>query len=75
MTELFSVYRFKENGSKPKLQKSGLTLDQARAWCNDPETSSKTAKQPRGCGGKESTIERWHTTQRHWFDGYRMEQE
>lgn len=40
----------------------GLTLEQAQAHCNDPETSSRTATEPAG-------VER---TERMgpWFDGY-----
>lgn len=45
--------------------KTGLTLEEAQAHCNDPETSSATAK---------SAKARRLTSQRGaWFDGYEKE--
>lgn len=45
--------------------KSGLTLEEAQAHCNDPETSSSTATSSRA---------RKRTEQRGpWFDGYEAE--
>jgi hypothetical protein len=41
---------------------SGLTLEQAQAHCNDPETSSSTAKSP---AARQRT-----RTHGEWFDGY-----
>lgn len=41
----------------------GLTLEQAQAHCNDPETSSRTAT-----GAKARRITREHGP---WFDSYR----
>ncbi len=40
----------------------GLTLDEARAHCSDPETSSSTAK--------GSTARRRTRRMGEWFDGY-----
>lgn len=42
--------------------KSGLTLEQAQAHCNDPETSSSTCTK---AAGKRRTRERGP-----WFDSY-----
>ncbi len=39
-------------------------------WCQDPETSSMTARKPRGCDGDDRRIQRWHDKQKHWFDSY-----
>lgn len=43
----------------------GLTLEQAQAWCRDPETSSRTSTSP---AGRRRTAERGP-----WFDGYEEE--
>ena len=45
--------------------KTGLTLEQAKSHCRDPETSSSTAT------SAEST--RRTTTHGPWFDGYTEE--
>jgi hypothetical protein len=48
--------------SMNRVVKSGLTLEEAQAHCQDPETSSKTCKLYRN---------RKRTEQRGpWFDGY-----
>ncbi len=44
----------------PYTVKSGLTLEEAQAHCNDPETSSRTATDGEGDVGP-------------WFDGYEEE--
>lgn len=44
---MYDIYRFFLDPSKPSQivkDKRGLTLEQAREHCNDPETSSSTAK-------------------------------
>jgi hypothetical protein len=66
----YRIVRFKQTGGRGKVQKAGLTLKQARAWCNDPETSSRTAAKPRGCGSDERLIAKWAEAGKHWFDGY-----
>lgn len=54
----YYVYRFYSDNRKDRLILSGVTLEEARRHCNDPETSSKTAKNGRG----KCTCD--------WFDGY-----
>lgn len=52
-------------GSRKRTIATGLTLEQAQAHCNDPETSSRTAT---GSAGRSRT-------KKHglWFDGYYRE--
>lgn len=48
-----------------RIQEAGLTLEQAQAWCRDPETSSSTAT-------SEAALA--HTAKfGAWFDGYEEE--
>jgi len=68
--ELYNVVRFYQDGRRARVQRRGLTLKQAQEWCNDPETSSHTARKPAGCDGNENQINRWTEKQKHWFDGY-----
>ena len=64
-----NIIRFYEDGGS-RIVKRGLTEEQAKAWCNDPETSSYTAKAPRGCENNPDKIAKWHKEKRHWFDGF-----
>ncbi len=53
---------FRSDAPGRRTIKRGLTLDEARAHCQDPETSSKTATSARA---------RAHTrAYGPWFDGY-----
>lgn len=62
----YKIVRAFFNGGKRTI-KSGLTLEEAQAWCRDPETSSRTAK---------SAEKRRLTEARGpWFDGYTEETE
>lgn len=70
----YKIIRFYQNDRRPRVQRRGLTLEQAQKWCTDPETSSQTARAPRGCDGDERKIERWNDKQKHWFDGYQREE-
>lgn len=51
--------------AKPRAIKTGLTLEEAQAHCNDPETSYKTCT---SAAAKRRTRERGP-----WFDGYTKE--
>lgn len=71
MEQLYNIVRFYENENKRRrVMRRGLTLEEARRHCNDPETSSETASRPRGCAGNEAMIARWHEGKKHWFDGF-----
>jgi hypothetical protein len=53
--KIIRMYFDKEN----RVTHSGLTLEEAQMHCNDPETSSSTASDPKEPGS--------------WFDGYESE--
>lgn len=59
--ETYRIVRFYSDGRARRTIKTGLDLDDAQAHCNDPETSSRTAKKGRG----GATCD--------WFDGYEQE--
>ena len=70
----YSIVRFYEDPDREnKVIRTGLTLEEARKWCEDPETSSYSATPPKGCGDDDRKIVRWHRAQKHWFDGFRSE--
>jgi hypothetical protein len=69
-SKYYQVVRFSQKNGRGRVQAKNLTLEQARKWCNDPQTSSHTADKPRGCGGDEAMIQRWNEKDKHWFDGY-----
>ncbi len=62
--KIIRFYQASEYGHKRVVER-GLTLEQAQAHCQDPETSSKTAT------GKTARAR----TRKHgaWFDGYQAE--
>jgi hypothetical protein len=60
----YSIVRFHQSGPR-KILKEGLTLEEAQAWCGDPETSSRT------CTGPEAVA--YTGLNGPWFDGYREE--
>lgn len=64
----YTVYRFYQSGSRPRIRRKGFTLRQAQEHCSDPETSSRTAT--KACNGNPEAIERWNKKQKHWFEGY-----
>lgn len=57
----YKIVRMFFNGGKRTI-KSGLTLEQAQAWCSDPETSSSTCTSKRKKDYTRANGE--------WFDGY-----
>lgn len=66
-TNNYEVVRFYQDGRKPRVQKRNVTRVQAEAWCDDPETSSKTASKYASMT-KRSNLDK---KQAHWFDGFR----
>jgi hypothetical protein len=60
----YKVIRFFFNGDR-KVIKTGLTLEEAKEHCNDPETSSKTCTK---AAGRNRTLAKGE-----WFDGYDAE--
>lgn len=58
---MYKIVRHYQNGHKRTL-KTGLTLDQARQHCRDPETSSRTATSKAALNRT-----RFHGP---WFDGF-----
>ena len=61
----YKIVRMYFEGHRRRTIKRGLTLEQAQAWCSDPETSSSTAK---GAVARRRT-----RTKGAWFDGYSEE--
>jgi len=60
----YKIKRFFKGDFPAEILDRGLTLEQAQAHCNDPESSSKTAV------GSNAAI----TKERgEWFDGYEQE--
>jgi hypothetical protein len=58
---MYKIIRFYAKGAYDTI-KRGLTLEQAQAYCQNPETSSSTCKEPHNT---RRTQERGP-----WFDGY-----
>jgi hypothetical protein len=63
--ETYSIVRFHAGGLPVARLATGLTIEEAREWCEDPETSSRTCKLPKNIA----------YTEKHgaWFDGYTEE--
>ena len=63
MAEQYRIVRF-YRGSLPSetIGDGGLTLAEARAWCDNPESSSSTATTPEGVARTALVGD--------WFDGY-----
>jgi hypothetical protein len=61
--EKYKIVRFyKDRHPNKRTITTGLTLEQAQAWCNNPETSSSTCTNK---AGKARTRKLGD-----WFDGY-----
>lgn len=56
--DLYTIKRFYQDGREPRTMAKDLTERKSVEWCNDPETSSKTAKTKKGGCNCE------------WFDGF-----
>ena len=65
MTTYRIVRMYQNAGIRQRTMKKGLTLEEAQAWCRNPETSSRTA----------TTAKATERTRRcgMWFDGYSKE--
>ena len=64
----YKILRFYQNSRTPaRVITQGLSLEEAKAHCSDPETSSSTCKSEKGL---EHTREFGP-----WFDGYDEEDE
>ena len=61
MADLYKIVRMFYNGGCRTI-KTGLTLEEAKAHCSDPQTSSKTAK------GRDA----YTRIRGQWFDGYAL---
>jgi hypothetical protein len=66
--KLYSIYRFYQDDRRPRRMAKDLTLKKAQEWCNDPETSSRTAST--ACHDNDKLIAKWNDKQKHWFDGF-----
>lgn len=63
--QTYKVVRFYQGDHEAEEIRTGLTLEEAQAWCGDPETSSSTCTSEEGLA---RTAE--HGS---WFDGYERE--
>lgn len=61
----YRITRFYQQGHPKEIIEEGLTLEEAQAHCEDPETSSRTATEAEGVERTERMGE--------WFDGYTEE--
>jgi hypothetical protein len=63
---MYKIIRFfRDDSSKNRTIKTGLTLQEAQAHCKDPETSSSTAK--------SRASQKITDSHGPWFDGYEEE--
>lgn len=58
------VRRYKDHDKK-EIMERGLTREEAKEWCRDPETSSDTAEEPANVKRTEEYGP--------WFDGFEAE--
>lgn len=70
--QLYEAVKFYQSpDKKAKVLRKDLTLEEARAYCDDTELSSFTAQSPKGCGSDERKIKEWGDKRKHWFVGFR----
>lgn len=69
--KMYEVIKVYQGDFKTQVIRIGLTEREAQKICQDPETSSMTARKPKGCDQDDKQIERWHDKQKHWFYAYR----
>lgn len=62
MSDRYKIIRYYYRGSRKRTVERGVTLEEAKAHCGNPETSSKTAT-----SANAKAITR---RQGPWFDGY-----
>jgi hypothetical protein len=65
MMKSYKIIRFFHESRARRTIRTGLTLEQARAYCNDPETSSSTCTNHVGHARTRKSGS--------WFDGYTEE--
>ena len=66
MTDKYKIVRgYFRAGQRGRVINTGLTLEQAQAHCQDPETSSSTCKKAAGRARTRALGP--------WFDGYERE--
>lgn len=63
--ESYKITRFYREGHPSKVIKKGLTLEEAKEHCKDPETSSRTCEDPENVQHTEEFGD--------WFDGFDKE--
>lgn len=68
---VYEVVKFYQGNRSPQVIVTGLTRQEAERICQDPDTSSMTARKPKGCDNDDAQITRWHDKQKHWFYGFR----
>lgn len=62
MAETYRIVRFYQGeGTRRRIIKTGLSLQEAQEHCSDPKTSSRTRAKSPAQEGKQ------------WFDGYEKE--
>ena len=66
---MYKIIRFSFNGSN-RTMLNGLTLGQAQAHCQDPQTSSRTCTTPKGKRTKAMIANHERNP---WFHGYTEE--
>ena len=65
----YEIVKFYHNG-KNRVFNRGVNLEEAQAYCSDPQTSSKTYVTPKG---KRTSIMELKDKSEPWFYGYREE--